>query len=88
MKKLYPDRFDADGNPQYKCYGTNGAAIYGDDNCATIVSDYVAANSTPVAPCKGTECTDTIRCFAGNDASGTVQSTDTLCDLVDLQYGY
>lgn len=87
LKKLYPDRFDEEGNPQSSCTGGNGETIYGDANCEQVIADYVAANSTPVAPCKG-DCSEKLQCYAGNDATGASQTTEALCDLVTLKYGY
>lgn len=68
---MYPDRFDAEGKVQQSCE-SGGSTVYGADNCKAVIEDWVAANSTPVAPCLGADaCNAAIQCYAGNDAAGT-----------------
>lgn len=86
LKNLYADRFNDDGTLVESCAGSAGT-VWGAEACESVIAEWVAANSTPVAPCKGDAC-DTIQCYAGNDAAATSQTTAELCDLVELEYGY
>jgi len=90
LKELYSDRYDDDGNLLASCTDPTSLSVsYGDDACKTIIENYVAANSSPTAPCQGEEaCNAAISCFAGNDATGTNYTSTDNCDLVQLKYGY
>lgn len=82
LKALYPDRFDDEGRLLQTCENNAGNTLYGEEACADIISSWVAANSSPTAPCLGDACQDSIVCYAGNDASGTEYTSSDNCDLI------
>lgn len=67
LRKLYPERFDADGNKLSECETITGDIVtkYGEEECAPVIEAYKASVGTT---CEGTEaCNAAISCRLGND---------------------
>jgi len=59
LTTLYEDRFNEDGTLKVSCQGDAGT-VWGESACESIIADWVAANSTPTAPCLGDACNDSV----------------------------
>jgi hypothetical protein len=89
MVKLFPNRFNEDGSLKQSCKNAQDETLWGEDNCKTIIEDWVKTIENPAA-CLGEDCdkVENLKCFAENKADGAEQKTTDLCDLVTLKYGY
>lgn len=87
--KLFPDRFDEEGNPVVTCVssGANPVTSYG-DACTAVLDTYKTALGTPMPLCKGAECDTTIECFTGNNSANPKLTGNTLCALVEIGNGF
>lgn len=90
LLKLYPERFDKEGNLIASCTDTaTNKTVWGADKCKPIIEKYVTDKGTPTKLCKGTEeCNKNVQCFVGNVGTGASKTTKTECDLVTLEHGY